>query len=159
MQSPEPSRLLELPQEVLQHVWKYLERPARGPDRYTRGGPYLDPNEMNTRDMVALRRCSREARIITSTFITSYDLVIQPHRRGADDAVQLGLLHLGMFPRNATLMKLRLYVSQFRRERFWIAHNELVYPLPSRFFTQAAHMLGALQTLELDTTGVGGRDQ
>ena len=164
MQAPEPSRLLELPQEVLWHVWKYLERDERGPGRWIKGR--YDPitlnaysiTERNTRDMVALRSCSREARIITATFITGLDINIFCHYvdLGIDDHVRPGLLRLGRFPSNATLMKLRLYVRQLG-QRF--STDDLIYQLPSRFFTQAAHMLGALQTLELDTTGVGGRDQ
>ena len=105
--------------------------------------------------MVSLHQCNRGCRIATSKFIEGLDLTIQCYYQERDNDLRWALYGIDRFPRHAILKKLRL---EFRQMPMVIGPDTSFYEMPSRFITQAANRLTALETLVLGTTWVGMRD-
>ena len=141
MQATEPSRLLQLPLEILHNVWKHLSTIE------------CLETQRSKRGMVSLHQCNRESRIATSKFITGLDLTIQCYYQEGDNDLRVALYGIDRFPRHASLKKLRLEFRQMSA-RFRLPDTSF-YEMPSRFINQAADRLTALETLVLGTTWVG----
>ena len=101
---------------------------------------------------ISLRQCSRELRIATSNFITGLDVTIQCHYGDGANDLRVAINGLDRFPRHAVMKKLQIEFQVLPRGS---RPDTSFYEMPSRFITQAANRLGALETLVLGTPWVG----